>query len=409
MLPDFLNKNLKNILVLRIITLLTRFIFLFFLTNTFSLDIVGLYGLIYALSAICSQLIPFEFNNYSTLKIFDSNVNHIKKIISNQLLFVLLSSIIFSFMYTFMFPYTNIIELYFWPVLFLIILETFSREFERLYIAVSKPLSKYVSIFLKTVPWMLIVIFYILKTPDTNFSIILNFWILSTFISVGYGIYLLNDYFIKFNNFGKYFSINFILRGLIFSAPFLISTIANTLNQYIGRFFLSSFLSNDLVGIFSIYFQFSVFLIIIADISYSIFLPKYSNNIKKQRNTENFKFEFFTIIILLISSLLIYFFSPFIFQYMNIELINNLSSFLIIVCAMFFLSVSGILRIRLFLNEKKNEIMISNLLSVMLSIICNLLLIKKMGLMGASISLLLPSISLCLLYIYFSKTNQILT
>jgi O-antigen/teichoic acid export membrane protein len=174
----------------------------------------------------------------------------------------------------------------------------------------------------------------------------------------------------------------------------------------LGRFILSYELSNEIVGIFSIYFQISALLLILSDISYSIYLPKYAQNYKLKLLKKNKTFEYFNLLILISFGILIYYLSPFLFSYINVELLKYLVAFYVMISAMIILAFSGILRMRLYIRRLNYEIMFSNLFFMIASLICNSLLIKAYGLNGAALSLLIPSIILCTSILLFSNYHS---
>jgi O-antigen/teichoic acid export membrane protein len=405
MLTNLPNSTL-NILLIRFFTLSIRFLFIVFFSKAYSLDIVGIYGLIYAISALISQIVPFELHNFITLEVLNNKDKFRRKIISNSLLFVFASFILSVPLFFLLFNYTNIGESYFLYVIILCFLETFSREFERLFIGLSKPTSKYISVFLKSFPWMFTVLILISINRIIDFETVLILWILSTFLSVIYGFFTMRKYIYFLFNFNKFLSVSFIKKGLIFSFPFLIATVCHTCSQYLGRFILSYELSNEIVGIFSIYFQISALLLILSDISYSIYLPKYAQNYKLKLLKKNKTFEYFNLLILIIFGILIYYLSPFLFSYINVELLKYLVAFYVMISAMIILSFSGILRMRLYIRRLNYEIMFSNLFFMIASLICNSLLIKAYGLNGAALSLLIPSIILCTSILLFSNYHS---
>jgi O-antigen/teichoic acid export membrane protein len=398
-----LSSNTVTILLIRFFTLFIRFLFIIFFSKTYSLEIVGIYGLIYAITTLVSQVVPFELHNYVTLEVLENKDKYRKKMISNSLFFVSSSFILSIPLFFVLFKYTNIGDSYFLYVIILSFFETFSREFERIFIGLSKPASKYISVFLKSFPWMVTVLVLIYTNRLIDFELILILWILSTFLAVIYGFFSIRKYIYFLFNFKIFLSINWIKRGLIFSFPFLIATVSHTLSQYLGRFFISYELSNEIVGIFSIYFQISALLLILSDISYSIYLPTYAKNYKSKLLKKNNTYEYFNLLVLLTFGMLIYFLSPFLFSYINIELLEYLPAFYIMIVAMVLLSFSGILRMRLYIRKMKYEIMFSNLFFVLASVICNSLLIKTFGLYGGALSLLVPSIILCTSILLFSN------
>jgi len=398
--------NTMKILILRFFTLSIRFSFIIFFSKFYSLETVGIYGLIYAIATIASQVIPFELHNFITLEVLESDTKKRKTMISNSFFFVMSSSILSIPLFYLLFSLTSIGNSYFFYVIILSFFETISREFERIYVGLSKPLAKYVSVFLKTFPWMLLTILFILKNQLIDFKLILILWIFSTFLSVLYGFISIKEFIYSPFNPKKFLSITFIKRGLIFSLPFFIATASNTLSQFLGRFIISSELSNEFVGIFSIYFQISALLLIISDISFSIYLPDYAKNYKSNLLNKNRSYEYYNLLILFCAGFLIYYLSPFLFSYINIELLEYLPTFNIMIISMLLISFSGILRMRLYIRKMNYEIMFSNLFFLMTSIICNLLFIKNFGLYGGAVSLLIPSITLCLLIVFYSKDKS---
>lgn len=399
--------KISKILVIRFLTLFTRFLFIIFFSKNYTLDVVGIYGLIYALTVLASQFIPFEFHNYVTLEVLDGNDNEKKKHITNSLGFTFFSLIIYLPLIFILFPLTNINSEYTLLTIMLIFFETVSREFERLFVGLSKPFEKYLSVFLKTFPWMFLILIFLLNDFQPDFRDILILWALSTALACFYGFFKIKNNINSIIKFRNYFSFEWIKKGLLFSLPFLIATLSNSLNQYVGRFFLSSQLSNELTGIFSIFFQLSAILLIISELSFSIYLPSFTKNIQSKLKSKNQKYEKLNLLLFIFLGFILYLFIPLIFNFINPELNNYLYFFAIMIIGMIFLAYSNILRMQLYVARFNYELMLSNLLCVLTSLIMNYFLIKKYGFYGSAIAFLIPSMVLCFLLIYFrSKFNR---
>jgi O-antigen/teichoic acid export membrane protein len=391
----------------RSISLVVRLAFIIFFGKFYSLELIGIYGLIVGLSAICSQLIPFEFHNYSTLEILKPKIlAHQKKLFLIQHVFFTTCMILLSVPILYIsYDYTTLPYSLFLPITFLVIFETYSKDFGRILIALEKPIQSYTILFLLTVPWTMVILFLINYNVILNIEGILQFWILSSFLAFIYGFYCL-DISIK-NLFNiKRISFDWIKKGISFSYPFLVAVIGYSLSQYIGRFILSDASSNEIVGIFSLFFQIAAITFIITDLSISIYLPSYIRNrqnkdLSKNYNYEKIVFSFICLFIIILNVI-----DHYLLKYINSELLNYINVFELMLIGIGLIAFSTILKLRLYVKKMNHEIMIIYLVSMIFSIFFNFYLINNFQILGSAYALILTGGLLCVLMIYYDLKSR---
>ena len=395
--------------IIRVTSLSFRLMFIIFFAKFYSLDVIGAYGLIVAVVAIATQFIPFEFYNYSTLEVLDDDsINKKRQFLSNHIFFTI-TMLFFSIPLMYLiFDFTNIDYSLFPLVMLLIIFETLSKEFGKILIALEKPIHCYIVAFLISVPWVFVVLILLFQNIILDIEGIVKLWVASTFLASFFGFYATG---IKFRSIfdTKTLSLNWIKKGILFSFPFVVAVFSYSVSQHAGRFFLSEYVSKDIVGIFSIYFQIGALLLIIADLLHAIYLPTYMKNIQSSSSINNY-FELFSLFLLSICALFIYMISPYLFNFMNPRLLEYTPTMNLILIALYFLAFSGILKLRLFSRRMNYEIMFSYLLCFISSFLSNYYLIKHYEIYGAAISLLISSIVLSffiLIFDYLKKSEII--
>lgn len=387
--------------VVRSISLAVRLAFIIFFGKFYSLELIGIYGLIVGLTTISAQLIPFEFFNYSTLEILEPKITaHQKKLFLTQHVFFTTLMIISSIpiLYIF-FNYTTLPYSLFFPIVLLVIFETFSKDFGRILIALEKPIKTYTILFFLTVPWSMTILFLINYNIILNIEEILKLWIASSFLASLYGFFSLEISIKSLFNI-KRISFDWIKKGISFSYPFLVATIGYSLSQYIGRFILSDVSSVEIVGIFSLFFQISAIVFIITDLSISIYLPSYlrnkqNNDLDKNRNYEIIVFTLICLFIILLNITDYY-----LLKYINSELLNYINIFELMLIGIGLIAYSTILKLRLYVKKMNYEIMYIYLISLISSIFFNFYFINNFQILGSAYALILTGVLLCILMIY---------
>lgn len=391
----------------RSISLAVRLAFIIFFGKFYSLEIIGIYGLIVGLTAICSQLIPFDFFNFSTLEILEPKITeHQKKLFLVQHVLFTTFMVILSIpiLYIF-FNYTTLSYSLFIPIALLVIFETFSKDFSRILVALEKPIKSYTILFLLTVPWTLTILFLINYNIILNIEEVLQLWVLSSFLASIYGFFSLEISIKNLFNIKK-ISFDWIKKGISFSYPFLIATIGYSLSQYIGRFILSEVTSVEIVGIFSLFFQISAIIFIIIDLSISIYLPSYLRNKQNKDLDKNRNYEIIVFTLICSSIIFLNITDYYIFKYINSELLNYINVFELMIIGIGFISFSTILRLRLYVKKMNHEIMIIYLVSLIFSIFFNFYFIINFQILGSAYSLILTGVLLCILMIYYDLKDR---
>lgn len=173
----FLNRIFN--VVLRGLTLLSKFVLVFFLAKFLEPGLLGLYGLLAAAIGYSLYVLGFDFYNFSTREIIGSSSTEWLRIVRDQSVFYLI-------MYLFFVPvvltvfYMGLLPWGFFVwFLVLLFLEHFAQEMNRILVAMSEQLFAGMVLFLRSGIWCLAVVLFMWIDKDLRqLDFILGGWTL---------------------------------------------------------------------------------------------------------------------------------------------------------------------------------------------------------------------------------------
>ena len=175
---------------LRLISILAKFTLFLFLGKYTDTASVGAYGMIATTIVMLTQILGVEFHYYNTREIQKKPVGQRGGLIKNQFALHLVTYcitfpfLIFFFIYEFI-DYTFI--LYFYVLLFF---ECVAQELFRILAANQMPVQATVSVFLRTVPWVIsTIVLFFLDSQIKIVNTILFTWIFSSLSAVIFSIF----------------------------------------------------------------------------------------------------------------------------------------------------------------------------------------------------------------------------
>lgn len=233
-LNNFISERFYNVF-LRVATLSTRFLFIFFLAKYLDPSSFGYYGLFSAAIGYALFFVGLDFYTYVSREILKSPVEHRGQMLKGQ-------AVLSGILYVIFFPVTVIFLAYAdWPGLLpwwffpLLILEHFNQEIFRLMIALSEQITASVILFVRQGSWaMASVLLLSFHPPSRNLDTVLALWAVAGFAAAAMGIWKIN----KLDLGGWRYSVDWqwIKNGIAVSGAFLIATLAlrgvNTFDRY---------------------------------------------------------------------------------------------------------------------------------------------------------------------------------
>jgi O-antigen/teichoic acid export membrane protein len=415
-----MSKSLKySNLLLRGMSILSKFLLILYITKYFSISELGMYSLFFTSITLFVLVLGFDFYMYNTREILALNKNSLQsKYIVNQLFVHLVFYIILLPMALILFQLNVLPSSYLLWFYVIVITEHLSQELYRLLITLSYPVYANFLYFVRTSSWIYIILllwYFDVNKEYHNLETVWEFWFFGSFISVILGVAKL----IKIINFTDSFSlktieIEWIKKGLRISVIFFVMTIMLKIIEFSDRYMIQYFLNNEQVGIYSFYSNFAnVAQVIIFTLVVMIDSPKFLEAIakknvlkyKKLKKTFNNKVFYISVVSFFIVSITIYIALYFVNK---ISLFNNISTFFILNVSTFIQNILLITYYHLYAYKKENILLFSTIFAALLNIILNIIFIQYYGIFGAAIATLISiSIMLIVQYIFIRKISNV--
>lgn len=240
-------------MLLRGLTLLSRFFFIFMLAKFLSPSDVGLYGLVTATVGYSLFIVGLDFYTYSTREIAQSDRSHWGWVLKNQASLTLL-------LYVFLLP-TSLLLFQFgllpWklaPIFIgLVVVEHICQELMRFYIAASRQLTATVILFLRQALWAVAaVILFFVDVNSRHLLLVLTLWLVSASIAIIYGVVCI--YKMKLGAWTKPIDKRWIVKGIKVALPLLVATLAYRALFTVDRYWIESLIGLEVVGAYVIYY-----------------------------------------------------------------------------------------------------------------------------------------------------------
>ena len=382
-------------LLLRSISMLSKFLIIIYIAKYFSTSDLGIFGLFNSAVIMAMYLLGFEFYNFSTREILAVPEGRIAVLIRNQF-------IAFGFTYLVILPvFIPVLYGQFLPLQYLfwfyiiLITEHISIEFYRLFTVLSRPVFANFIFFIKTGSWSLALIALWLWGIDSakNLQTIWLAWsggsLLACLLSVLY------MYHLKIRLFSRDpIDWSWLKRGFKTSIPFLIVALSLRLIEQSGRFFLDIWTSKSLVGIYTFFWNIANMLnVIIFTGIIMILFPRLVESFKKEQHTEFAATmrQFKKMVLwssLFLALLLLLFIKPLLGFLGKSEFVPHLYTYYILILAFVILNVSYLPHYILYVQDADKVIMGCTLSGAIVNIAGNFLLIPHFGMIGAAVSIL---------------------
>lgn len=405
--------NIKIInLILRGLTLGSKFLLSIYLVKFLSLEANGEYGIFVATISLLTYILGMDFYSFNNREILQNNIDDAGSKIKDQF-------ILFFFIYLLVLPSLYFIGLFDflghqYLLIFYIILifDHLSTELYRLLVVFSKPIQANINLFLRTGIWILVLIsawHYDFKDLK-NLESVFYFWMVGSIISVIYSIFSLSNLSIKIPWNSK-INNKWILRGLKIAMPFFIATLSYKIIQFADRYMVEYYLGTKQTGV---YFFFSNISMLIETFVQTTVVMIYSpkliasfNEDKVKQLTIFKKFSKEVIIYSLIAvlgvCLMIY---PLLYIVEKTDLYNSIGVFFVMTSTRLIFNISLIYHFKLYVSKKDKVIMISTLTALFFNIILNVILIPAYGLIGGSLATLISIFVMMAMKQFYAKQHE---
>ncbi|MFQ6178961.1 lipopolysaccharide biosynthesis protein [Bacillus paranthracis] len=399
-------------IIIRGLTLLSRFILIFFIAKYLTPNELGVFGIFSVTVNLSVLLIGLDFYMYSTREIINSPKGSHSGIIKTQFVFHLVSYCIFLPVLSLIF-YLDILESQYLVIfLLLVIFEHISQELYRIYSALEKPITANILLFIRSASWIyILILIFIFNKESRNLDLIWIFWIGGSFVSIVCGVLWLKNQ-LDFKCI-KNIDFRWIKKGVIRSIPFFIATIALKGIEFSDRYILKFYYDDGMVGIYTFFINISNVIPVFIFSGISMFLyPKiirfynekkydeYYKNLKKMTLYSTYSAVVLSIIMIILLKVIIILLGKNDYeQYDKIFYIMLMTSFV---------SVLGqVPNYILYAKKKDKEILFSTLMGFIASLILNFIFIPIYGVYGAAFGNLCATLVMVFSKVFFSLKFRI--
>jgi O-antigen/teichoic acid export membrane protein len=277
-LLDFLKRpavaGAVSVLILRGLTLASRFLLSLLLARMLSPAEMGQFGLLTATLAFALLAIGLEFYSYTLREMVPATPAGRTRIVANQITLAAIALLIVGLLVL------AAILLGWFPsrlapwFLLILITEHISLEATRILIITSRPVRAYVGVFLRGGIWVYAMAVLMFTTPSTRtLEMVLIWWAGGGLLSIAFSAISLSD--LPWRELRGYRpDWDVIFAGLRTARPFMLTAAGALIISYVDRFVIDQFVGREALGIYTFY---STVLIGLLSLGGSIshqFLPK---------------------------------------------------------------------------------------------------------------------------------------
>lgn len=380
--------------MLRAVTLLSKFLLVFFLAKYFHPQEVGAYGIFVATISLALYVLGVDFYTFNTREILNKEKDERACLVRDQFVFhclvytFILPLLIFVFVYDFL-EWKYIVWFY-----VLLVTEHLSQESYRILIVLSRPVRANFVLFLRSGAWVYLVIavFYA-DQQSRDLSVVWFGWAIGVGLSLVAAAYWLRD----LNwNVSRKTAINWewIKRGLLISLPFLASSLALRAIFTIDRYILKSYWGNETVGAYIFYANIGNALSAFVDAGiiaalYPKIIHAYQRNNMEKYHRLMKDLTYGIVITSIVISAIFAISIGSILDYIGHGIyIAHIDSFWIILLAMVAMSLGMIPHLGLYVKRRDKLIIFSTVSGLAASVLVSLLLIPEHGPLGAALGVL---------------------
>lgn len=261
-------------LILRALTLGSRFLLSLLLARMLSPFEMGQYGLITATLAFALLAVGLEFYSYTLRELVSSTPERRVRIIADQMVLGVVALLVVGIgiaggIAAGIFP----ARLAPWFILILIT-EHISLEATRVLIITWRPVRAYIGVFLRGGIWVYAIALLMLAEPSTRtLETVLLWWALGGVLAIAFSAFSLSELpWRKLRGYQPDFE--HICEGLRTARPFMVTAAGALIISYADRFVIDAFVGRDALGIYTFYSTILIGLLSLGGSVSHQFLPK---------------------------------------------------------------------------------------------------------------------------------------
>lgn len=231
----------------------SKFIIFTLMSKYFKIDVFGDYSLLTSIITIFIFVLGIDYYNFSIRDILTTSTKQeiISKVATTFVFYGLVYLVFICIAYL-IFNKIEYIKPYVFLIIGLCITEHLSQEIYRLLISFKKVLLANILLFIRTMGWTLIIVYFLLFKILITIEIIFKLWFIANSLTIIYVIVYAT--FLNFKQL-KETNINFlwIKKGLKVCYLFFLATISLKSVEYANRFIVDFYLGKELAGVFTFY------------------------------------------------------------------------------------------------------------------------------------------------------------
>ena len=364
-------------LIIRALTLLGKFVLLFYIAKFLSINEVGVYGLIVVVVSYALYAVGFDFYTYSTRELIRQPRSDWSGYLKKQLQLILITYIILLPLISV--GISSIID-YHWLIYLciLIVLEHLNQEMMRLLIIDNKSVLASNLMFIRGGLWcyVSIALMYFHLIPQ-NLNSVLLAWISFDLISLSIGIYSIRKYLNFYNS--APVSLTWITNGLKICIPLLFSTLVVRAITTLDRIWLENLEGIEVVAAYALFVGLTNSMISFLDTGVFSFI--YPKMISSSQHREEFfkhvrKMIFQSTLLISLISIVLVSVLPYLLDWIGKETYQQYRYvFYIILLANIFYCFSMIPHYILYACNRDKLIIFSHILGLLVFILSSLLFI----------------------------------
>jgi len=377
-------------LVLRVLTLASRFLLSLLLARMLSPAEMGEYGLLTAALALALLAVGLEFYTYTYREMVPASPERRTRIIADQAalggmaLFVvglvLVGAVVIGNFPAQLAPWFLII----------LVTEHASLEATRILIITSRPIRAYVGVFLRGGIWVYAITAVMFAVPSTRtLETVLVWWALGGMAAIGFSALALSD--LPWRGVRGYRpDWKGIRRGLDTARPFMLTAGSALVISYVDRFVIDQFVGREALGIYTFY---STILIGLWSLGGSLshqFLPKVIDGYAKGRRAYRAALRpfFWTMLALasgttVVCGLAI---GPILTVLGLSAYVSGISVLYAMLPGIFLRMMSDVPSYAIYAARSDKALLLCNLGSALVSTVLNLVLVPRLGILGAALA-----------------------
>lgn len=401
-------------LILRGLTLVSKFALLLFIARFLSPEELGVWGLVNATLAISLYILGLDFYVFNTREILAIEEPERVPLIRDQIVFHGLVYIAVLPLLLIVF-FTNLIS---WQYIgwfyALLVLEHLSQESARLLATLSKSTMANLAAFFRSGAWVYVVVSLMYNQDDLRqLPFIWSGWIVGVLSSMFLTVYALRNMPWK-DSIKIPIDWAWMLRGLKTSLPFFCATLSFIGVQYADRYFIQHFWGEAMVGVYTFYASISnVIHVFVFTGVIMILYPRIVSSYQKGQFVEyralmkkmGTGIIGGAVVLSILAALLI---EPVLSLVGKQVFVDYLDVFWIMLVAVMLLCVSYIPHYSLFVRNRDKAIVVSSLAAVVIGLLANAALVPEYGLKGAAISSVCAMTTILVVksYLAFVRTDD---